>query len=190
MKKLSWCVQIPLYKATYIWRSVFIGWLGVVIAFSLIISIIFVADGDGGKLLEVAPTFFLGFILFYLALVLGAWIALGSRYALRYLINEKGLKITGTRDKAKDIRKLAIMAGVLSANPGLVGGGLLVRKDVIHVPWEEIKSLEIDPEMNRIAVKCSFLKQVDLHFPEDKEQEVLQVFENYSSKILNNEEVS
>jgi len=154
---------------------------------TLIISLIFILDGEadqlGGMVLPMLGIYLLIFLLF----MIGAYIVLGNRYALQYGIDVEGISVTGTNDKGKDIRKLAVIAGVLSANPGLVGAGMLVQKDIIFIPWKDIDRLEIDADNNRVAVVCSFWKKIALHFPKEKEKEIREAIEYYSNKVMSYE---
>ena len=179
MDKISWSKKIPFFRNTYLLRSVFLAYLAVIFFMSLIIGIIFIADGDADQLGEIALPF-LGIYLFLLLLfLLGAWIAIGNKYALRYEMGEKGIRITGTRDKAKNIRKLAIIAGVLTAKPGLVGSGLLVRDDVIEVKWDQIKEIKWVNSKNKMVIYSSFLNQVGIHYPRSKENEIKALIRQY-----------
>lgn len=179
MKAVSWSKSIPFFRNTYLLRSLSLAYFTVMIIFAAIIAIIFIADGDADKLAGMVVPVLLVAIILFLLFWLGTWIAIGNRYALRYTLSDAGIEIRGTRDKARNIRKLAIAAGVLTANPGLVGAGLLVRDDIIKIPWNDIEDIEWDKKPKKIVIKCSFWNQVALHYPKAQEESLKHIIATY-----------
>ena len=179
MDRLSWSKKIPFFRNTYLLRSIFLAYLASILIFSIIIAAIFIADGDADQLGQIALPM-LGVFLFLLVLFLfSTWIAIGNKYAVRYTINKQGVTIAGTKDKAKDIRKLAITAGILTANPRLLGSGLLVRKDIIQIPWKDMNELSWDTARNKLKISCSFWNQVGLHYPRERQKDIEKLIEKY-----------
>jgi len=175
MEQISWHKRIPFFQNIYLLRSVFLAYFVVILLTSIIIITIFIADGDMAKLGEVTVPFLLLYLFLFLLFLLGTWIATGSKYALKYTIGPKGIRIEGTRDKGKDIRELAIAAGIMTANPGLTGAGLLVQDDTITIAWKEIKNIEWDEDRRRLIIECSFWKQMALHYPESIADEISKI---------------
>jgi hypothetical protein len=179
MKHITWDRKIPFLKNKYLLRSVFLAYLVVVLIFSAIISLIFISDGDTENLKAVILPFLGVFLFLFILFYLATWVAIGNKYALRYTVNEEGIKIKGTRDKAKNIRKLAITAGIITANPGVVGAGLLVRDDIIYIKWNDIDDLYWDIDNKMLVIKCNFWKQVALHYPADQESSLKKITDYY-----------
>ena len=168
MKAISWNKRIPFFKNTYMLRILFLVYLTVITIISIFFVFMFGFEGNWSDLgqffLPMIGVYALIFVLF----AISAWIVMGNKYALDYTIDESGILIQAINDKANSIRKIAVVAGVLAKNPGVVGAGLMVKDNVIHIPWEEIDDLEFQYDKYRLVVKCSFWKQVAVHYPEEK----------------------
>jgi hypothetical protein len=182
MNKISWSKSIPFFKNTILLRGVFFVYLTVILIVSIIIASIFIIDGDGYKLIDIALPMMGVFLFIFILLFISTWITIGSQYAIQYTIGQDGITLKGLKDKASDIQKLAIMAGVLTANPGLMGAGMLVKKDVIHIQWDEIEDLLWKTDRNWIEVKCSLWYKVAMHYPKSKERDLEEVLAKYWQK--------
>ena len=183
MKPISWNKRIPFFKNTYILRILFLVYLTVITIMSIFFVFMFGLEGNWSDLgqffLPMIGVYLLIFILFSVS----AWIVMGNRYALDYTMDSSGILIQATNDKAKNIRKIAVLAGVLTKNPGVAGAGLMVKDNVIHIPWIKIDDLLFQYDKNRFVVKCSFWKQVAVHYPEDKLTQIENMIsENYKKE--------
>jgi hypothetical protein len=177
MNPITWRMKIPFFKNTYLLRSVFIAYLFAIGGVSIIVSTIFIIDGDGDQLAAIAVPMLGVFAFIFVLMLFSTWIVIGNKYALEYQLDQEGILISGINDKGKDIRKLAIVAGILTASPGVVGAGLLVRDDVIFIPWEDMAEVEFDEAARKVVIKCTFMYQVAVHYPMEKGNQVLQYFE-------------
>lgn len=179
MNHLSWEKRIPFFKNTYLLRSVFLAYLVVIGIVSIIIVSIFVFSGDADKLAEIVLPFLGIYFFIFMLILVSTWIAVGNKYAVKYTINHEGIRIEGTKDKSKDIRKLAITAGILATNPGLLGSGLLLRENIIEILYKDIQELEWKSEKKLLVVKTSFWNQVAIHYPKNNESELKAIIEKH-----------
>lgn len=158
-------MKIPFLKNTYVLRSLFLAYLATIGLVSIILIIVFISSGDADQLSSlILPMAGIYLFLFVLGFI-SAWIVMGNKYQLLYTLDQEGVLIEGTKDKGRNIKQLAIGAGVLTLNPGLVGAGLLVRENVIFIPWEDISNIEVESEYNRVVIHCSSWMKVALHYP-------------------------
>ena len=178
MSGLTWSKKIPFFKNTYLLKSVLLAYIIVIVVFSIIIITIFIASGDGDKLKEVILPFLGVFLFLFLLFLLGTWITIGNKYEIQYTLSNEGITIKSLKDKAKNIRKLAIAAGILSVNPGLLGAGLLVKDDIIKISWNEIEQLKWQTNPQKLIINCSIFKQVAIHYPIQKHAEIHEIVTN------------
>ena len=172
MKTISWNKKIPFFKNTYVLRSVFFAYLIAIILMTLLFMIIFGFERNWSSLGQIVLPMIGVYAFVFLLFFVSTWIVMGNKYDLDYTIDDHGFVIQGVHDKAGDIRKIAVIAGVLSGNPGVAGAGLVVKDNVIEIPWQEIKDLRFEYEFNRLILNCSFWKKVAVHYPEDKLTEI------------------
>jgi hypothetical protein len=186
MDQLSWSKKILFFKNNYLLRSLFLAYLAVIVIVSIIIVTIFVADGDAEELGEIILPMLGVFLFIFLLLWISSWIAIGHQYAIHYTIAQDGIILKGLKDKAKNIQKLAIIAGAITANPGLTGAGMLVREDIIQIQWKDVNELVWDTKKNRFIVKCSFWHQVALHYPKAREKDLKKIVSMYWHEMNSN----
>jgi hypothetical protein len=166
MESISWSKNIPFFKNTYLFRSILLVYLTVISLMTLFFVVLYGVEGEwdqlGAFMLPMLGVYLLLLVLF----LFSTWVVIGNKYSLDYILDSEGILIRGTKDRGGSIRKLATVAGILAGNPTVAGAGMMVRDNVIFIPWEDVDNIEIDPEKCRIVVKCSFWTQVALHYPE------------------------
>ncbi len=142
MKPISWNKKIPFFENTYVLRILLLVYLTVIAIMSIFFVFMFGLEGNWSVLGQFFLPMIGVYVLIFVLFSVSTWIVLGNKYDLDYTMDESGILIHAVKDKAQNIRKIAVVAGVLAKSPGVVGAGLMVKDNVIDIPWEEIKDLQ------------------------------------------------
>lgn len=175
MKAITWKKKIPFFKNTYVLRSLLLVYLIVISIMSIFFVVLFGMEGDWNQLGAFFPPMLGVYVLIFALFLFSSWVVLGNKYALKYTIDGDGFLIEGANDKSGNIKKIAIIAGALTGNPGVVGAGMLVKENVIFIPWEKIENLKVDKEKDRLVLKSSFWTQVAVHYPPYLAEDVIEL---------------
>jgi hypothetical protein len=184
MKSLNWSYRIPFLKNIYLFRIILMGYVLSMILVTGIFLIIFLSRGDANRIYNFLFLMMIVGGIFLVLLALATWILLGNGYAVDYFIDDEGIKVQGKIAGAKAIRLLALAAGTMSGKRELTGTGMMVNDtDAFVFPWKDISYIKLDQINNRVIVKCSFWRQVALHYSEEMEAKMEETIDQYSSKI-------
>jgi hypothetical protein len=152
-RPLIWETELPLFGADMVRQWTF-AMLATAAVMLLILGTILAAQGEWEALPPVA-----GMIL---AIVAGLWL-LGfaimallfrGRYRVRYTLSDDGVLCESIEPVAKKVNRLAVLLGVLTGRPGLLGAGMIASsRESEQVRWTGGFRAVPRPARNLIALR-------------------------------------
>lgn len=138
-KEIKWDITIPLLKNKVLMNQIFFVFLITYIIVTILISTIFLTQGD----LKAIPMLFLIFFLVCLGLyILSIFIMLivfGNRMDLRFSVNDKGVIYEMVDKRGKKLNNLAIFFGALTKKPITTGASLIAKSyETIFISLKDI----------------------------------------------------
>jgi hypothetical protein len=150
----SWETDVSLFTNPLIVRQLALVVVGAGAVMALLLSFIFAATGEWDAIvpiLEVAVVVTLGLaaLMFLVALVV-----FGGRLRVRYRVDPAGVTWETIDRRAKRANRLAILAGILGRNPGVVGAGMLAQaRSVEFVAWDDVRAAQVDVRRRTLTLR-------------------------------------
>lgn len=153
---LVWVTHLPLFS-----RTMLLNWSGVMAATAavmfLILGVIFAAQREWDALSSMSIMILAGSAgVWLLGLVVMAAVFCG-RYEVRYTLSDQGILMETIDSVAKKASRLAIVAGILTRSPQLLGAGLISRaREAEEVRWSGAFKAVPDPARQSLALRNSW----------------------------------
>lgn len=171
---LTWAYDIPLINNRFIvwdWLCAMLITVGIVILVVLGI----VAFEESVELSDLAGTEVVFAIAFGVLTVLSllAALVMGNHVSAQFTLDAQGVTFeTGRRERT--ISRLAIVLGILSGRPGMVGAGALVasRERERH-PWQEVRKVTVHNGPRVVSLSDSWHVFMRLYCPPELFEEVV-----------------
>lgn len=152
-EKIVWETDLRLFSPEML-KGWSLAMVATWVAMMLILGIVFLAQGETDTLPDMA--------LVFLAVVAGLWVfgfivmalLFRGKFRVRYTASETGILMETLDTVAKKTNRLAIVLGVLSGKPGLLGAGLIGRsREAEAVEWDGAFRAVRRPERHLIVLK-------------------------------------
>ncbi|MCW5963288.1 MAG: hypothetical protein KIT83_04555 [Bryobacterales bacterium] len=100
------------------------------------------------------------------ALLLVMLIFFGNRFPVRITLEPRGVRWEARSRRGKWANRTAIVAGLLTAKPGLMGAGLLAEtRSTEGMRWKDIRRVRFHPQLCVISLMNSWRVVLRLHCP-------------------------
>jgi hypothetical protein len=142
-KELKWEINIPLLNNRILMRQIFLIFLITYIIISILMSVIFITQGDLKQVPTILFIFLLVCIGLYILTILIMFIVFGNRMSLRFTVNNKGVLYEMIDKRGKNITNLSIFLGILFGKPTQTGSGLIAKsREKIFINYKDIKKID------------------------------------------------
>lgn len=161
---MTWTVEIPLLTNRFILRDTLLGAVAIVAIAGTGIGGIFAWKGGAGGWR--AGFIFAGvFAAFYLVVaVLTFGMLFGNRWPLEFVVGAHGVVQNNISQKARAIHRFSWILALLTGRPLMAGPGLIAQsREVVGIPWDEVRVVRRYPELGVIYIKGGFLETVRLY---------------------------
>jgi hypothetical protein len=102
------------------------------------------------------------FMLLVSLLTLG--VIFGNRWPLEFTIEPDGVVMNNVSEKAHAIHRMSWILAILTGRPLMAGPGLIAQsREVVAIPWNEVRRVQRYPALGVIAIKGGFLDNVRLY---------------------------
>jgi len=161
---LRWRVEVALLTNRFVMRDVLLGCAATVLISSLLLGGIFAWSGG---LSAAKPALYLAgifgaFMLLVSLLTLG--VIFGNRWPLEFTIDPDGVVMNNVSEKAHAIHRFSWMLAIVTGRPLMAGPGLIAQsREVVAIPWDEVRRVKRHPTLGVIAIKGGFLDNVRLY---------------------------
>ncbi|MCE1237830.1 MAG: hypothetical protein LWW93_15880 [Hyphomicrobiales bacterium] len=106
--------------------------------------------------------------------LLAAALIFGNRLHYRFRLDDAGATCERADRRAARVDTLAVVLGVLSGKPGVVGSGLLSAAQAsIHASWASVASVTPHPSLHAVGLANVWRTTVILYCPPERWQEIL-----------------
>ena len=142
-KELKWEINIPLLNNKILMRQVFLIFLITYIIISILMSIIFITQGDFKSVQTILFIFLLVCLGLYILTILIMFIVFGNRMNLRFTLNDKGVLYEMIDKRGKKLTNLSIFMGLLSKKPTTTGTGLIAKSmEKVFIDYRNVTKIE------------------------------------------------
>lgn len=159
-----WRVEVSLLTNRFVVRDTLLGVSATVIVTALLMGGAFAWAGGWREARQ--ALLFAGimgaFILVVSVFTLG--VIFGNRWPLEFVIGEDGVIMNNVSEKAHAIHRLSWMLAIVTGRPLMAGPGLIAQsREVIGIPWNEVRRVRRYPSLGVIAIKGGFMDNVRLY---------------------------
>lgn len=161
---LRWRVEVALLTNRFVMRDVLLGCLATVLISSLFLGGIFAWSGglSAAKPALYMAGLFGAFMLLVSFLTLG--VIFGNRWPLEFTLEPDGVVMNNVSEKAHAIHRLSWILAIITGRPLMAGPGLIAQsREVVAIPWDEVRRVKRHPALGVIAIKGGFLDNVRLY---------------------------
>jgi hypothetical protein len=178
-KELKWEINIPLLNNRILMRQIFLIFLITYIIISILMSVIFITQGD----LKQVPTILFIFLLvclgLYILTILIMFIVFGNRMSLRFTVNNKGVLYEMIDKRGKNITNLSIFLGILFGKPTQTGSGLIAKsREKIFINYKDIKKIDTIDNDKVILLKNEWRTLMAIYCNDENYYEVKEYINN------------
>jgi hypothetical protein len=156
---------VSLITNRFIVRDVLLGCGITAVLTGVLFGAMFGLSGGGWKGVQAGLTFagLMGhFIL--LVSVFTLVVIFGNRWPLEFVVCEDGVVQNNVSEKAHAIHRLSWILALVTGRPLMAGPGLIAQsREVVAIPWGEIRRVQRYPALGVIAIKGGFLDNVRLY---------------------------
>lgn len=161
---LTWEIKFPLLTNPHI----VMAWgKAMCVVYFVIMSIllpVFIATGEIDSLPMMALIFLAVIFGITLAGFLVMLIVFGNHSNARFVLSEKGISYESIDNRARIISRMAVLAGGLTGNPSLAGGGLLsVSKERVNLDWKAVFKARYDDKYHTIRLRNHYRDVLHLY---------------------------
>lgn len=159
MQKIQWQISVPIFRNSLILKQ--LG-LAIGIPFGLITLVL--AFSAGKRIYALYGLALIGLLLFLTwAFVM---IIFRGKYEAEFILDDKGVLCRTQSKQAKKnrlINRLAIVLGLLSAQPAAAGSGMLAQsRQEVFLPWRQINKVKYNKKGHTILLRSGWLNSVAL----------------------------
>jgi hypothetical protein len=102
-------------------------------------------------------------------------VVFGNRWPLEFFIGPDGVIMNNVSEKAHAIHRLSWILALVTGRPLMAGPGLIAQsREVIGIPWEEVRTVRRYPALGVIGIKGGLLENVRLYCTPGNYAEVAQ----------------
>lgn len=161
---LTWRVEVPLITNRFIVLDTLLGCVATTVISGALLAAIF-GWGGGMKGVMAGLTFAGAMGLFILVMsVFTLVVIFGNRWPLEFEVGEHGVVMRNVSEKAHAIHRLSWILALVTGRPLMAGPGLIAQsREVIGVPWEDVRSVRRYPSLGVIGIRGGPLENVRLY---------------------------
>jgi hypothetical protein len=163
--ELRWRVDVALITNRFIVRDVLLG-CGITAAVTgVLFGVLFSMNGGGWKGAQAGLTFagLMGLFILLVS-VFTLVVVFGNRWPLEFVVCDEGVVQNNVSEKAHAIHRLSWILALVTGRPLMAGPGLIAQsREVVAIPWEEIRRVQRHPALGVIAIRGGFLDSVRLY---------------------------
>lgn len=175
---LIWRVEVPLITNRFVVLDTLLGCVATTVIGGVLLSAIF--GWSGGMKGVVAGLTFAGAMGLFILLmsVFTLVVIFGNRWPLEFELGEHGIVMRNVSEKAHAIHRLSWILALVTGRPLMAGPGLIAQsREVIGVPWEDVRSVRRYPSLGVIGIRGGLLENVRLYCTPSNYAEVAQKLE-------------
>jgi len=178
-KELKWEINIPLLNNKILMRQVFLIFLITYIIISILMSIIFITQGDFKSVQTILFIFLLVCLGLYILTILIMFIVFGNRMNLRFTLNDKGVLYEMIDKRGKKLTNLSIFMGLLSKKPTTTGTGLIAKSmEEVFIDYRNVTKIEPRDNEKVILLKNEWRTLMAIYCNDENYDEVKEYINN------------
>jgi hypothetical protein len=161
---IRWRVEVALLTNRFIVRDVLLGALATTVIAGTLIGGIFAWSGgwEGFRAGLIFAGIMGAFILLMSVLTLG--VIFGNRWPLEFVLTDDGVIMNNVSEKAHAIHRLSWILAIVTGRPLMAGPGLLAQsREVVGIPWDEVRTVKRHAALGVIAITGGFLDNIRLY---------------------------
>lgn len=161
---IRWRVEVALLTNRFIVRDVLLGALATTVISGTLIGGIFAWSGgwDGVRAGLIFAGIMGAFILLMSVLTLG--VIFGNKWPLEFVLTADGVIMNNVSEKAHAIHRLSWILAIVTGRPLMAGPGLLAQsREVVGIPWDEVRTVKHHAALGVIAITGGFLDNIRLY---------------------------
>jgi hypothetical protein len=157
IQEISWQVNIPLLTDRFIMYDLLKVWGFSSLGLLLLMVIISLFDRHWQTLINMLPVVGLVSLIILVLFILVMLVFFGNRFPLEFVLSPDGAMVVSLSRRGRWGNRLAVILGVLAGKPGLAGAGLLgMARETVGVTWDEVRRLNIYPQIRVISLMDSW----------------------------------
>jgi succinate dehydrogenase/fumarate reductase cytochrome b subunit len=162
---LTWEADVPLLTNRFFLYDAAKVMIGSVLVFTLLLVALTGGDGNRERLIALLELIGACFAFVVALLIVVVLAVFRNRYRVRYLVSEAGIGYETVDPRGQAGSALAVVAGLLAANPGVAGAGLLsASRRAGLIEWTRVRRVKAYREERAISVMNSWRVTARLFF--------------------------
>lgn len=161
---IRWRVEVALITNRFVVFDTLMGCVATTMIGGVLLSAIF---GFGGGLAGIrSGMLFAGAfgVFMLLVSVFTLTVIFGNRWPLEFFIGPDGVIMNNISEKAHTIHRLSWILALVTGRPLMAGPGLIAQsREVVGIPWSEVRKMRRYPDLGVIAIKGGLLENVRLY---------------------------
>lgn len=171
---LTWEADIALLNNRFFLYDAGKALGGTVLLLSVVL-LLFAGRGNWERTAALFRLLGICFLFVLVLLVLVGLLVFRNVYRVRYLISEMGIACEGVDRRGRRATTLAVAAGLLAGNPGLLGAGLLTAaRGASLIEWNQVQKIKAYSASGAITVMNNWRVVVRLFCPPQDFPQVLE----------------
>lgn len=186
-REIKWEIDIPLLNNKILVRQMIMVFFITYIIISVLISTIFLVQGEAESIPMLLLMFFLVCLGLFVLSILVMLLIFGNRMTLRFTVNDKGVFYEMVDKRGKKLTNLAIFSGVLSKKATTTGSGLIAKsREAVFINYKNVIKLDPKDKENVILLKNEWRTLLAIYCKEENYNEVKEFLnEIFKEKMVN-----
>lgn len=173
-KEIRWEITISLLNNKFLMKQIFL-FLITYIIFTILISTIFLTQGDLKAITMLLLIFFLVCLGLYILSIFIMLVVFGNRMELGFTVNDKGVLYEMVDRRGRKLNNLATLFGALNKKPTSTGAGLIAKsQEAFFISLKDFIKIEENDKEKVILLKNEWRSLLAIYSNDKNYEEVKQ----------------
>ena len=187
-REMKWTIDIPLLNNKILIRQMLMVFFLTFVIVSLLMLVIFLAQGGLGAMPKLLLIFFLVCLGLFALSILVMLVIFGNKMTLRFTVDNKGVLYEMLDKRGRKLTLLAILSGLFRGKPAEAGAGAIAKsRETVFISYKNVTKIEPQDKENVILLKNEWRALLAIYCKRENYDEVKEFLNEVAKNIVSSE---